>query len=113
MSGFRTLAPQQVYRFTVDANSNTSITVASGVAKKAINVISVSLSASGAGTVALRSNTTNILPNEFKAADPTWVLPKSEDSWAECSAGEDLIINNASGLTLNGVVVYIFLGDGR
>lgn len=112
-TGFRRLGPgAKLHRIKVDSSA-TNLVVLEKIPNHRINLISSSLSAGTAGVVTYQSETTDKLPNEFKTNDPTWVLPKSEDAWVECSMNEDLRIHNPSGVALRGVVVLVVLGGNH
>lgn len=110
-SGFRQIAPIgcKLHRVPIDS-SDTSITVKSNVPGKRINLISSSLTASGAGTVDFNADNTFMMGNVFKAADPAWVLPRNPDAWVVCDEGQTLKIANPDGLTLRGVVIVVLIG---
>lgn len=82
-----------------------------GTGKKYL-ILSLSLSAVGAGPVTLRSNNTVRGRNTFKATDPAWVLPYNPDGWCVVEVGEAFKIGNSSLLTLTGICTYIELGGG-
>jgi hypothetical protein len=108
-TGFRRLGPgHSIVRVPIDSAA-TSITVREGEADKVVDVISLSLSASAAGTIGLLADATNRLPHTFGTNNLDWTLPRNADAWMECTQMQTLRIQNTGAVTLKGVIVLLVM----
>jgi len=105
MAFWRRLAERE-YKFAAISGNTDGFTAVAAVTGKRIRVIAISLSASGAGTITLKSNTTVLGTIVYKTADPTYVA-KADEGLVQTAAGEGLKIGNASTLTVSGYVTYV------
>lgn len=103
-TGFRPLGTRVPKR--VGISSSTSFNMIQAVGGSCISIISMVISASGAGTVVFKSDDTEIGRITFAAAGIV-PLNRNADGWLETREGEKLFVGNADGLTLTGFATYI------
>lgn len=105
-SGFESMSFRDVKRFEIDTSAeNTDVIEA--VEGKAIRILHMVLSVSGAATLIFLSDQTEIGKLTFKAADPPMVLDRSQDGWLQTASAEKFTLNNADGATVRGFGTYI------
>lgn len=103
-TGYQTLSDRIVKRAVVSGTGD--IDVVAAVTGHRIRVLSLFVSASGAGAVTFKSATTSLGAATFKAADATFVLPDAANGWFDTTQGEKFTVS-AGALTVTGALTYV------